>query len=512
MTTIGALIERNASYYPAVDAFVEGDRRLSYRQFGERVCRLADGLYRLGLRRQDRVAILSMNRIEYFEIYGAAEWAGYIAAMMNFRLAVPEMAEVLKDAAPRILVFEAQYAEIVERLRPQLPELAVYICIGEGPDWALEYEGVLDSGSVGGPPIRSQPEDFCYLFYTSGSTGRAKGVPSTHISQRNAAQCSAFATGITGSSRVLQVTPAYHIGGRGYPLAALWSGGTVILQQHFDPVRMLEAIHKERVTHTFMVAAMMQAILDVPDIDRYDVSSMRNIISASAPIPVPLLKRGIERFGRVITVQYGMTEANGPVAVLHQHEVDPNGTPDQIRRLASVGHVVPEIICRIVDDKGADCLIGQTGEILIQSPFHIRHYWNNSASSLDTVRDGWLHTGDMGYRDEEGYLFLVDRKKDMIISGGENIYSREVELAVLQHPVVADAAVIGVPDPKWVETVKAIVVLKPGMSVSETEIVHHCRSLIAGYKCPRSVDFVNELPRLSSGKVDKMRLRQRFRS
>lgn len=516
MTTIGALIERNASHHPAVDAFVEGDRRLTYRQFGERVSRLADGLYRLGLRRQERVAILSMNRIEYFELYGAAEWAGYIATMVNYRLAVPEMAEVLKDAAPRILAFEAQYAGIVERLRPLLPDIAVYIRIGEGSDqaqdWALDYEGVLDSGSHAGPPIRSRPEDICCLFFTSGSTGRAKGVPSNHVSQRNAAQCTALSTGINGSSRVLQVTPAYHVGGKGYPLAALWSGGSVVLQRQFDPVAMLQAIQKERVTHTFMVAAMLQAILDVPDIDRYDLSSLRNVISASAPIPVPLLKRGIERFGPVFSVQYGMTESNGPVAVLHQHEVHPDGTPDQVRRLASVGHVVPEITCRIVDDHGVDCETGVAGEVVIQSPYHVRHYWNNSVSTLDTIQDGWMHTGDMGYRDEEGYLFLIDRKKDMIVTGGENVYSREVELAVLQHPAVADVAVVGVPDPKWVETVKAVVMLKPGMAASETEIMQHCRTLIAGYKCPKSVDFVDDLPRLSSGKVDKMGLRRRFRS
>ena len=511
MLTIGELIERNARYYSDVEAYVYEDRRVTYEQFAERTRQLASGLYDLGLRRQERVAILAMNCPEYLEVYGAAEWAGYIAALINFRLALPEMVQVLNDADPTVFIFEAQYAEIVGQIREQLNGIDHFICIGEGPEWALNYDQLVAAGSPLGPPIRSRLEDYCHLFYTSGTTGKPKGVPHSHISACHGAQRTAQRSEINGSSRVLQVTPLFHVGGKGYPLAALWTGSTIVLHRTFDPVSMLETIHKERITHTFMVAAMLQAVLDVPNVLSYDVSSMRNIISASAPIPVPLLRRGIDLLGQVFSVQYGMTESCGPVAVLPRHEVNPFGEEDAIRRLGSVGHVVPETPFRIVSDD-EECGPGEAGEVCIKSTLQSSSYWNNTLATLDAVKDGWYCTGDVGYLDNGGYLFLVDRKKDMSISGGENIYSREVENALLQHADVIDVAVIGVPDPRWGEAVKAVVVLKPLATIDEAGLINHCRHLIAAYKCPKSIEFVNELPRLATGKVDKLGLRSRYRS
>lgn len=512
MLTIGELIERNAQYYSDVEAYVYGDRRITYAQYAERTRQLASGLYDLGLRRQERVAILAMNCPEYFEVYGAAEWAGYIAALINFRLALPEMVQVIADAEPEVFIFEAQYAEMASQIREQLKGIGHFICIGGGSEWAHDYEQLVGAGSPLGPPIRSRPEDYCHLFYTSGTTGKPKGVPHSHISACSSAQRTAQHSEINGSSRVLQVTPPFHVGGKGYPLAALWTGSTIVLHRAFDPVNMLETIDKEGITHTFMVAAMLQAVLDVPNVTSYDVSSMRNIISASAPIPVPLLKRGINLLGPVFSVQYGMTESCGPVAVLPRHEVNPFGDEDAIRRLGSVGHVVPETPFRIVGDDGQECTPGVAGEVCIRSTLQSSSYWNNTLATLDAVKDGWYCTGDVGYLDDGGYLFLVDRKKDMIISGGENIYSREVENAILQHEDVVDVAVIGVPDPRWGEAVKAVVVLKSSANVDAEGLIQHCRKLIAAYKCPKSIEVLDELPRLATGKIDKLSLRSRYRS
>lgn len=510
MQTMGDLVERNARNFASREAFVQGERRLTHRQFAGRARRLSAALYELGLRRQDRVAVLSMNSIEYCEFFAAAEIAGYIATMLNFRLTVPELSWLIKDSAPRILVFEEQYASTVEQLRGHFKEISHYICIGTAPSWALSYEELIAGGSPDGPPIRSTAEDYAYLWYTSGTTGRPKGVAWRHDKLLASAQIQAEVAPLPGDSRLLQITPMFHVGGRGYVTGALWSGATVVIDRGFDPLRMLRTIEEERITFTFMVAAMLQAVLDVPDVQSFDVSSMRTIVSAAAPIPVPLLKRGIALLGPIFSIQYGCTEV-GQITHLARHLVDPDGSPQQVRRLASVGHPIPHIDFRLVDDDGADCPVGTAGEVAIRSATQLDGYWNNSIATIETIREGWYYTGDIGVADEEGYIFLVDRKKDMIISGGENVYSREVEDAMAEHAQVADVAVIGVPDSKWVEAVKAVVVLKRGAEVSEAELIAHCRRLIAGYKCPKSVAFVPELPRLASGKINKVELRDRYR-
>jgi acyl-CoA synthetase (AMP-forming)/AMP-acid ligase II len=506
MQTMGELIERNACYYPNREALIYDCKRITYGQFASRVRRLADALFKLSLRRQERIAILAMNCSEYFEVYGAGEWAGYMVVTVNFRLAPPEILHVLKDSGSKMMVFESQYGGLVDSLRPQLPQISVFMCIGpECPDWATPYEQLLGSGAEQGPPIRSRPDDLGFLIYTSGTTGRPKGVARTQRSICAIADSCAADSEFTGDSRVLLNTPAFHSGAKGYHLAASWRGATAVLQRSFIPLETLKAIQNERITFTFMVAAMLQAVLDVADAGAFDLSSLRTIVTAAAPVPVPLLKRGIERLGRVFAQAYGMTEGAG--TILHRYEMNPYGSPDDIRRLASVGRPNPKLKLRIVDDMDQDCPAGTRGEVITQSATCMTSYWNNSPATIEALRDGWYHTGDIGYVDDEGYLFLVDRKKDMIISGGENIYSREVEEALLSHPDVVDAAVIGIPDIKWGEAVKAIVVARAGTAPTEAAVIAHCKALIAGYKCPKTVAFIDELPRVASGKVNKVALR-----
>jgi acyl-CoA synthetase (AMP-forming)/AMP-acid ligase II len=506
MQTIGELIERNAYYYPNREALIYEGRRITHGQFASRVRRLSDALFKLRLRRQERIAILAMNCSEYFEVYGAGEWTGYVVVTVNFRLAPPEILHVLKDSGSKMLVFESQYGGLVNSLQPHLGEVSEYICIGsECPDWATPYDALLASGAEAGPPIRSRPDDLGFLIYTSGTTGRPKGVARTQRSICAMADSCAFDSEFTGDSRILLNTPAFHSGAKGYHLAASWRGATSVLQRSFIPLQALAAIQNERITFTFMVAAMLQAVLDVADANSFDLSSLRTIMTAAAPVPVPLLKRGVERLGPIFAQAYGMTEGAG--TVLHRYEMNPYGSSDDLRRLASVGRPNPKLKLRIVDDKDQDCPAGTPGEVITQSATCMTSYWNNSPATIEALRGGWYHTGDIGYVDEEGYLFLIDRKKDMIISGGENIYSREVEEALLSHPDLLDAAVIGMPDAKWGEAVKAIVVARPGRTPTETTIIAHCKALIASYKCPKTVAFIDELPRVASGKVNKVALR-----
>jgi acyl-CoA synthetase (AMP-forming)/AMP-acid ligase II len=257
------------------------------------------------------------------------------------------------------------------------------------------------------------------------------------------------------------------------------------------------------------VAPMIQAVLDHPRLNDFDRTSVRTIMSASAPIPAPLLVRAIEQFGPVFFVCYGSTETAN-VAILEKHEVKPHGSERDVQRLLSIGHFNPEVPAVVLDDEGRECPAGVVGEICVDSPVFVG-YWNNDAATIEATRDGWFHTGDLAYQDDEGFVFIVDRKKDMILSGGENIYSREVEEALFGHPAVAAAAVVGVADSKWGEVVKAIVVLRQGAAVGEAALIEHCQRQIARYKCPRSIDFVEELPVLGTGKVDKVTLRQRYR-
>jgi acyl-CoA synthetase (AMP-forming)/AMP-acid ligase II len=515
MRTVRDIIERNARYFPNREAYVCGDRRVTHGAFAERGRRLASGLYELGLRSQDRVAILAMNCLEFYEIYAAAEVAGYIAAPFNYRLAPAEIAYVLRDSAPKVLIFEAQYTAVVEKLRTELREIQHYICISSAsadrPRWALAFEAVVAEGSSEGPPISPQPDDYVYLWYTSGTTGKPKGVAWRQWKAWESARANALLTELTGDSRVLQITPAFHIGGKGYVAAASWVGGCTVLHRAFDPVEMLATIDRERITMSFMVTAMLQAVLAAPNLSSYDLSSIRMIVTAAAPIPVSVLRRGIDLLGSVFSIQYGCTEVGG-ISAMPRWEVNPNGTESDLRRLASVGHIPPEVDFRLVDEHGASCPSGVPGEVVIRSPAMFDGYWNNTPATLEALRDGWYHTGDIGVLDEENYLYLVDRKKDMIISGGENIYSREVEEVLTSHADVLDAAVIGVPHPKWVEAVKAVVVVRNGAALTEEGLIAHCKTRIASYKCPKSVAFVAQLPRLATGKVDKPTLRARHRN
>jgi len=503
--TLGELLEYNAAFNGerlAID--VEG-RRLTHGEFLERARRLADGLRSLGVRRQDRVAVLAMNGLEILEVYAACEWAGYIAATVNFRLAAPEVEFILGDAAPKLLVFEARYLDLVAELRTRLAGIEHFVCIGGEAPGCLRYEDLIESGEAARAQLCARADDVVQLIYTSGTTGRPKGCA---IAQRAAlwkARTHVVDMGLTAQDRMLLTMPLFHIGAKGLQLAAHYRAGAAYVHRVFEPARMLEAIERERITGLHLAPTMIQALLECPAIDDRDVSSVKLICYSAAPMPVPVLRKGIARFGPVFHQAYGQTEGSCTVLLRHQH--DPEGDEKTRGRLASAGQPMPGVRLRIVGDDGRDLPQGDVGEIVYRSPSAFLGYWNNSAATLDTLRDGWIWSGDMGRLDEEGFLYIVDRKKDVIVSGGENIYAREVEDALCEHPGVAEAAVIGVPDAKWGEAVRAIVVKRAGAAPGERELIEHCRTRIASYKKPQSIVFADSLPKLANGKIDKRALR-----
>ncbi|MBV8063868.1 MAG: AMP-binding protein, partial [Nevskia sp.] len=459
--TLGDILERNAALFPDRPALVCGSLRRSHREMRDRVTRLAQGLRTLGLRRQDRYSVLAMNCPELLELYAAAQWGGCIINTVNFRLAAPEIAWILRDAAPRLLVFEAQYADLVNNLRAELPGIETYVCIGDNaPAWALPYERLLEHASPGGAE-RATATDYAALVYTSGTTGKPKGVLHVNRSLATIAEVLSSDCSLGGDTRLLACAPLFHAGASTLAWGAQFRGGCAVLQRGFDADEVIRTIERERVNAIHLVPTMVQALLDAPSFGKHDLSSLRMLMYAAAPMPLPLLKRAAQVFGPILYNGYGQTEAN-LITLLqpHQHVLD--GAPEQIKRLASVGQAHWQCQVRIVGEDGRDCPPGEVGEVVAKLDTAMAGYWNNSAATIDTLREGWVHTGDLGYLDTEQYLFLVDRKKDMIISGGENIYSREVEEALRRHPAVADVAVIGVPDPRWGESVRAVVVLRQG--------------------------------------------------
>jgi acyl-CoA synthetase (AMP-forming)/AMP-acid ligase II len=505
--TLGDILRNNAHKFPDETAYVFGDRRIGFGAHHDRAARLSSGLHLLGLRRQDRISILAQNSMEYMETYGACALAGFIAATVNFRLAPPEMAYILADASPRILVFEVQYAETIERIKSGLTTIETFICIGgPKPGWALDYEEVLASGAPAGAPGGPLPDEIMHLIYTSGTTGRPKGVMRSHRGDIAVAQLMANELGLIVSDRLQLIMPMFHVGARFLQLGAHLRGATVVLHRDFKPPEIVETMVREKITMTHMAPTMVQAVLAVPGIDSADLSALHTICYSAAPMPVPLLRRGLKLLGPVFLQLYGMTEGGG--TTLHKRQHLPDGSPEDIKRLGSIGQAAPNVDVRIVDDEGQELPTGVPGEIITRTASHMVGYWNNSAATLAALRGGWYHTGDLGYLDHHGFLYLVDRKKDMIISGGENIYSREVEEALATHPAVHDVAVIGVADEYWGETVRAIVVRAPGETATADELIEHCRTQIASYKKPKSVIFVDDLPRLPSGKINKVILRQ----
>ncbi|NBB50428.1 long-chain-fatty-acid--CoA ligase [Rhizobium sp. CRIBSB] len=504
--TLGAMFEDNARRFGDDLALEFGAERRSHSELYRNGCRLAAALEGLGMRKQDRMAVLSMNNIAFVETYVAAWTAGYVVGTVNFRLALPEIIWILNDIGPKVLLVEAQYAPLIPALREAVPTITAVVVLDGEAEGAFTYADLLASGSPDGPSTRATEGDVASLIYTSGTTGRPKGCI---LGQRESAFNMLILPPSMGNlpgDRFLCIMPLFHIGAMAIALAMLSNGGVVVIHRQFDPPAVIRALVEDRITHALLAPTMVQMVLQQPEVGARPCPDLRMIMYSAAPMPSTVLRQGMKLFGPIFLQMMGSSEGCS-MAWLPMSMHRPDGTPREQKRLMSIGTPYRGVAIRIVDDNGRDCPAGEPGEVILKSPVMFRGYWNNTAATLDAIRDGWYYSGDVGQFDEDGYVYLVDRKKDMIISGGENIYSREVEEALLQHPAVSEAAVIGNPDETWGEIVCAIVVPVAGASVTEKALIEHSQTLIAGYKKPRRVVFADDLPRMVSGKIDKKALR-----
>ena len=510
---VSQFLTKSARTFPQNLALVHGPKRLTYAQFNARVNRLANALCRLGIQQGDNVAVLQYNYPETLESIFACFKAGYGAVPINFRLHPKEFAFIIDHSEAKAVILSPEFNEAIIGIRDRVPSARHLITLSGAKGEILDYEKLL---SVEADQFRDadvQPDDLAWLFYTSGTTGMPKGAMLTH---RNLIATSMnfyadICPGFGPDDVVLHAAPLSHGSGI-YALPNIGKAATnVILEsKSFDPELIFKTIQEYRATNMFAAPTMIKLMVESPAVDRYDHSSLRALNYGGAPMLVEDLKQVMARLGPCLVQLFGQAESPMTITYLPHRDHLLEGSPDQMRRLSSAGFPRTDVEVKIFDGDDKELSPGETGEIVTRSDLVMKGYWRNPESTNETLKNGWLHTGDMGYMDEKGYLFIMDRSKDMIISGGENIYPREIEEVLIRHEAVREVAVIGIPDPKWGEAIKAVVALLPGLSATEEELISFCKNNIASYKKPKSVDFVDELPKNNYGKILKRDLRARY--
>ncbi len=488
----------------------QDQRRWSFGHAAADTERLAGAMVDAGLRVGDRVAVLSKNRFEFVLLYYAASKAGVVLVPLNYRLAPTEWVYILADARPRVLFAEPEYVESLDGLRQQL-------------GWVERFVGVTDEPVLGweswkawmeGPPLSARvsfgDDADALQLYTSATTGRPKGAILTHRALTASIERIGEAQALRPGERSLAVAPIFHVGVVPTVFTAIACGACTVLQEAFNPVTVVRTLDEQHIAVAVLVPTMLQACLaTVAAVEEHHYDGLRLIYYGASPVAERTLRRAMQVFGCGFMQSYGLTETTQALTFLTpaDHERALAGRADLLQ---SAGRAIRDTEIRIVDADGQPVPTGASGEIVARGPQMMRAYWNMPKETAETLRDGWLHTGDIGRLDEEGYLFVQDRLKDMIVSGGENVYPRAVEDVLLAHPAVLDAVVIGVPDAHWGETVKGVLVLKEGYTADEAELIAHCRQFLGGFEIPRSIDFVEALPRNATGKVLKRVLRERY--
>ena len=487
-------------------AFVLGEQAISYRAFGELLSRMVQALEARGVRRGDAIAVLSSNRPEAFLVTAAGYLMGLRSTWMHPLASEDDHAFLLEDSGVRYLFVDpGTFAARAQALRARVPGLARMW--GLGPNgFGEDILAALAAYAPGPLESRAATDDVCTLIYTGGTTGRPKGVVHTHRVQVTMVMTELAEWDWPREVRLLAMTPITHAAGA-MIVAVMQKCGTFVMDKGFDALRFFELVEKHRITCTFLVPTMMYVLLDHPGIARADLSSLALVIYGASPMSPARLTEGMRRLGPVFMQLYGQSEAPNCVTVLHTYEHDPERHPE---RLASCGTPVGWSVVRLLDDAGNEVAVGEVGEICVRGPLVMPGYWNKPEETARALRHGWLYTGDLARRDADGFIYIVDRSKDMIITGGFNVYPREVEDVLTRHPAVAAAAVIGVPDPKWGEAVKAVVVLKPGARAVPEELIALVREHKGPVQAPKSVEFADALPLTGLGKLDKKALRARY--
>jgi long-chain acyl-CoA synthetase len=506
VSTVADIVRTHGAGRSDRPAIVYGDRTLTYGDLEERSNRFANGLLAEGLGAQDRLAFLDKNAPEYFDaMFGTAKVNAVLCAV-NWRLAPREAAFIVNDTGATLLVIGEELLPMLDAMEGELTTVKKVLVVGDH-DRHERYEDWLARQDATDPGVASTADDVAFQFYSSGTTGRPKGVMLTNRNLFASVDANNESLGFGPESVNLVVMPLFHVAGGAWALLGLYNGVPNIVMRDVDPAAVIRLIPEHGITHAVLVPAVIQFLLAMPGVAETDFSSLDLIVYGASPISEEVLKGAIRTFGCRFMQAYGMTETTGGVVLLPPEDHDPDGP--NAHRLRAAGTAGPGCELRVVDPEGLDDVpVGDVGEILIRSPQNMKGYWMMPEATAETILpDGWLRTGDAGYLDADGYLYINDRVKDMIISGGENIYPAEVENCLMSHPGVADVAVIGVPDERWGETPKAIVVKAPDTEVTPEEIIACARENLAHYKCPTSVDFADELPRNPSGKLLKKDLR-----
>ncbi len=502
-------LRRAAQVKPAGTAVIDGDCRYRWSEVLSRVSRAAGLLQGLGLGSGERVAILALNGHRYFEIYYAIPWAGGAIVPLNTRLALPELQYILEDSGAGILIVDDNFVDAAQAIREKLPALKlIHLSDADAPEGFTGYEKAIakskeidDSGRGG--------SDLAGIFYTGGSTGKAKGVMLSHDNLVTNAVNGCYMIGYDPSSVYLHAAPMCYLTDGMSTLSITMAAGTHVFIPRFEVETCLEAMTAHRVTNIALVPTMIGMIVNSPGIEKRDLSHLRQFMFGSSPITEGTLKRAVELWPNMKFLHgWGMTELSPIGSMIPHHLRDPKVAGDRLR---SCGVAPPNVEVMIADEGGREVPRGTIGEIVVRGPIVMQGYWNKPEETAKALRGGWLHTGDAAIMDEEGLIYIVDRLKDMIISGGENIYSTEVENAISVMPEVAEVSVIGIPDAKWGEAVHAIVVPRNGAKITPDAVQAHCRTLIAAYKCPRSVELRSEpLPVSAAGKIQKNVLREPY--
>jgi long-chain acyl-CoA synthetase len=511
--TYADIIYRNALLHSDKLAFVYGDKRISFSEYNGRVNSIIHALQSLGLKKGDGIGALSWNCLEYTDIYGAGMKGGFVVSPFNPRMQKEELEYIINYSKVKVLFVGTEMAAVADQLRSSLPEVRNFISLEGRAPGMLEFDQLLRTFPQEEPDVDVQENDPFVIFYTSGTTGVPRGAVYTHFRKLEEARTKVPTTGIKADNKHVMIMPLFHIGGWSHFWAFFYVGASnvIMTQRSYDPGATLQLVQDERATDVHIVPTHLVGMLALPSIAEYDLSSLKQMWYAASPMPVELLRKGIERFGPIFGQGYGQSESGPDIAILPEefHQVL-DKSPEELKILASCGQPCLWVHARIVDEEMNDIEPFAVGEIVVQSKSVMKEYWNMPEETARVMAGGWLHTGDMGYYDEKGFMFIVDRKKDMIITGGENVYPREVEEVIYRHPAVSEAAVIGVPDDKWVERVHAVITLKEGQATTVDQIIDFCKNSLARYKAPRTAEIVESLPKNPQGKILKRELREKY--
>lgn len=512
------ILEKAVSLYAQKEAIVSGGKRFTYGEFAERVYKLSNFLLSIGLKKGDCVAILHENSHQFLEAYFSTAQVGAILNPLNFRLSPKELAFILKDSGAVALIASRHFASSVNSLGNFQIKIKTVIWTGQvdetTPFQGIDYEEAIKE-QHSEPPSISEISDsgIAHLYYTSGTTGEPKGVILTHKNVCTHALATIAELRLNDTDKWIHVAPLFHLADAWATFAITWVGARHITVPDFDPQSVLETIQNERITLTNMIPTMLNMLVNTPRVNSYDFSSLRVILSGGASIAPDLVRKIMETFKCDYIQTYGMTETCPYLTLSILKENLTHLAPEeQFIYKAKTGRPMIGVLLKVVRDNGeeVDHNDKEVGEIIVKGDIVTQGYWNRPKETVAAIKDGWLYTGDLALVDIEGYVNIVDRKKDMIVTGGENVYSTEVENVLYSHPAILEAAVIGVPDPKWGEAIKAVVVLKEEKEATKEEIIAYCKDHIAHYKAPKTVDFMSELPKTGSGKIYKKGLKEKY--